>query len=37
MGDRVTFEGQVWVSLVDSNAWSPAEYPAGWELEEGSS
>jgi hypothetical protein len=36
-GDRVSFEGQVWVSLIDNNAWSPTEYPAGWELEEGSS
>lgn len=31
-GDTVTFEGQVWRSRLDGNAWSPAEYPAGWEM-----
>lgn len=32
MGDRVTFEGQHYESLIDNNTWSPLEYPAGWEL-----
>lgn len=32
-GDKVTFEGQHYVSLIDGNVWSPAAYPAGWELQ----
>lgn len=31
-GDMVTFEGSVYRSLIDANVWSPAAYPAGWEL-----
>lgn len=31
-GDRVTFEGQVYRSLIDGNVWSPADHPAGWGL-----
>ena len=31
-GDRVTFEGQVYESVIDGNTWSPAEHPAGWQL-----
>lgn len=30
-GDRVTFEGEVYESLIDGNVWSPAAYPAGWQ------
>lgn len=30
-GDKVTFEGEHYISLIDNNSWSPAEYPAGWE------
>ena len=30
-GDRVTFEGQVYESVIDANVWSPTAYPAGWE------
>ena len=29
-GDKVTFEGQHYISLIDGNTYSPAEYPAGW-------
>lgn len=29
-GDRVSFEGSVYESLIDENTWSPTEYPAGW-------
>ena len=29
-GDRVTFEGAVYESLIDANTWSPTEYPQGW-------
>jgi hypothetical protein len=32
-GDLVTFEGRVYKSLIDANVWSPAVYPAGWELQ----
>ena len=31
-GDKVRFEGNIYISLVDNNVWSPATYPAGWEL-----
>jgi hypothetical protein len=30
-GDRVTFDGKVYESLIDNNVWSPADYPAGWQ------
>ena len=30
-GDRVTFEGEVWESVIDGNVWSPADHPEGWE------
>ncbi|MCQ9367943.1 hypothetical protein NQ036_06755 [Brevibacterium sp. 91QC2O2] len=32
-GDRVTYRGQVYRSLIDGNTWSPTDYPAGWEVE----
>ena len=31
IGDRVMFEGEVYESLINSNIWSPAVYPAGWK------
>lgn len=31
-GDRMTFEGAVYESLIDANVHSPAAYPAGWQL-----
>lgn len=33
-GDRVTFEGKHYISLIDANAYSPTAYPAGWQLVE---
>lgn len=30
-GDKVKFEGRIYESLIDSNVWSPTEYPAGWK------
>lgn len=30
-GDKVTFDGERYISLIDNNSWSPTEYPAGWE------
>lgn len=32
-GDKVTFNGQHYTSLIDNNVYSPAAYPAGWRLE----
>lgn len=32
-GDRVTFNGERFTSLIDANVWSPTEYPAGWKKE----
>lgn len=32
MGDRVTFQGKVYESLINANVWSPTAYPAGWKL-----
>ena len=28
-GDKVTYEGKTWISIVDNNVWKPGEY--GWE------
>ena len=33
-GDLVTFEGAVYRSLVDNNAYSPTAYAPNWELVE---
>lgn len=33
-GDKVLFEGKVYESLIDNNAYSPAEYGQGWKLVE---
>ena len=32
-GDKVTYEGTHYISLIDGNTWSPSEYPAGWEVQ----
>lgn len=31
-GDKVMFEGKVYVSLINGNVWSPTAYPQGWQL-----
>lgn len=31
-GDQVSFEGQVFESIIDGNVWSPSAHPAGWKL-----
>lgn len=31
-GDKVKFEGKVYESLIDNNAYSPSAYPAGWKV-----
>ena len=33
-GDIVSFEGELYRSLIDGNVWSPSAYPAGWEVVE---
>ena len=30
-GDKVTFEGKHYISLIDGNVYSPTAYPAGWQ------
>ena len=32
IGDRVMYNGVVYESLIDGNVWSPADYPAGWQV-----
>lgn len=29
--DIVSFEGVLYISLIDNNVWSPVAYPAGWD------
>lgn len=31
IGDKVKYDGKVYVSKIDNNVWSPADYPQGWE------
>ena len=31
-GDKVIFNNLIYESLIDNNTWSPADYPAGWQL-----
>ena len=33
-GDKVTYNGTVYESLIDNNVWSPDAYPAGWQIVE---
>lgn len=30
-GDKITFNGSHYISNMDGNVWSPADYPSGWE------
>ena len=30
-GDKITFNGKHYISLIDANVYSPAAYPAGWK------
>lgn len=34
LGDKVIFNGDVYVSLINNNVWSPVSYPNGWEVVE---
>lgn len=31
-GDKITYQGKKYESLIDNNAWSPDTYPSGWKL-----
>lgn len=31
-GDKVSYNGSIYESLIDNNVWSPESYPAGWQL-----
>ena len=31
IGDKVTYKGEHYISLIDGNVYSPEAYPAGWE------
>ena len=33
-GDKVTYKGVVYESIIDNNVWSPEAYPAGWQVVE---
>ena len=32
VGDQVTYNGEVFESVIDANVWSPDAYEAGWKL-----
>lgn len=32
LGDKITFNGQHYISAINNNSWSPTAYPAGWTL-----
>ena len=34
-GDKVMYDGKVYMSTIDNNIWSPDAYPAGWTVCEG--
>lgn len=33
-GDKVTFNGERYICLMDACTWSPSDYPAAWEKQE---
>ena len=33
IGDKVSFGGNHYISLINANVWSPTAYPAGWNLQ----
>jgi hypothetical protein len=32
IGNKVTFEGKTYESVINANTWSPTAYPAGWRI-----
>ena len=35
LGDKVMYQGKIYISLIDNNVWSPVDYAAGWKELEG--
>lgn len=33
-GDKITYNGKHYTSLIDANVWNPDAYPQGWQLSE---
>lgn len=33
IGDKVTFETNHYICLINANVWSPTTYPAGWQIQ----
>lgn len=33
IGEKVTFNGSRYVSTINANVWSPAVFPAGWQVQ----
>ncbi len=33
IGEKITFSGSRYISLVNANVWSPVGYPAGWAIQ----
>ena len=33
-GDKVMYNGKVYMSTIDNNIWAPDAYPAGWKIVE---
>ena len=31
LGDRVTYSGRIYESIINGNVWSPDVYPDGWK------
>ena len=31
-GDKVSYNGHIYESIIDGNVWSPDAYPQGWQL-----
>lgn len=34
IGDKVTYNGKKYISIINANVWSPDDYSAGWQLVE---
>ena len=34
-GDKVSFNGKIYESLIDANVYSPSAYPLGWQEVDG--
>ena len=32
IGDKITYNGKKYISIINANVWSPDDYPSGWKL-----